>query len=247
MNLKSTIKSLPVLLKLVRAAKRISRKPLRGNDNFQTLSPDVLIAIIKAFNLQRQATDGGRNLLDGYAYYEFGMFKGFSFWFAEQVAREYTNSSFRFLGFDSFEGLPQPQLEVEAQVFRKGDFRGTYEVVIENLRRWKADFSRIQLYKGFYSSRFCEQLREKEQFPPVSICLIDVDLYDSCIPVLEFIKEFLVEGSILLFDDYNQLGEDDNSGERRALIEFESQNPGFKKEHLFNYGWEGAAFRVVSL
>jgi hypothetical protein len=66
---------------------------------------------------------------------------------------------------------------------------------------------------------------------------------------LEFIKEYLVEGSILLFDDYNQLREaqDDNSGERRALIEFEKRNPGFKKEHLFNYGWEGVAFRVVSL
>ena len=65
--------------------------------------------------------------------------------------------------------------------------------------------------------------------------------------MLEFIKEYLVEGSILLFDDYNQLGEDNNSGERRALIEFEKRNPGFKKEHLFDYGWEGAAFRVVSL
>jgi O-methyltransferase len=247
MTLKSAINSIPPLRKLARNAKSILRRPLKDDDIFQTLSPDALVAIVKAFNLQKQIADSGRNVLDGHAYYEFGMFKGFSFWFAEQIAREYTDLNFRFLGFDSFEGLPQPQLEVEAQVFRKGDFRGTYEAVTENLRRWKADFSRIQLYKGFYSDRFFEQLREKEQFPPVSICLIDVDLYDSCVPVLEFIKEYLVEGSILLFDDYNQLGEDDNSGERKALIEFESRNTGFRKEHLFNYGWEGAAFRVVAL
>ena len=90
-------------------------------------------------------------------------------------------------------------------------------------------------------------MRQTEQFPPISICLIDVDLYDSCVPVLEFIKDYLVEGSILLFDDYNQMGEDDDSGERRALIEFEERHPEFKKEHLFDYGWEGVAFRVASL
>jgi hypothetical protein len=65
--------------------------------------------------------------------------------------------------------------------------------------------------------------------------------------VLEFIKKYLVPGSILLFDDYNQVGRDNDSGERRALIEFEIRNPTFKKEFLWDYGWEGAAFRVVSL
>jgi hypothetical protein len=63
---------------------------------------------------------------------------------------------------------------------------------------------------------------------------------------LDFIKDYLVEGSILLFDDYNQFREDDESGERRALIEFEKRNPTFRKEHLFDFGWEGAAFRVYA-
>jgi len=132
-------------------------------------------------------------------------------------------------------------------VFKKGDFKGAYEIVTRNLDRYKADWTRMRLYKGFYSKHLFDELRKKEQFPPVSICLIDADLYESCIPVLEFIKEYLVEGSILLFDDYDQIGENDNAGERRALIEFEKRNPGFKKEYLFNYGWEGVAFRVVSL
>ena len=250
MTLKSIVKSIPPLHRLAKRAKSSLIRQLRDENSgevFFSLSPDILVAIVKAFNLQRQSAAGGRDLLDGHAYYEFGLFKGFSFWFAEQIAREYADSSFRFLGFDSFEGLPQPQLEVEARAFSEGDFRGTYEVVTGNLRRYKADFSRIRLYKGFYSDRFFDQLRKKEQFPPVSICLIDVDLYNSCVPVLEFIKEYLVEGSILLFDDYNQMGKDDNSGERRALIEFETRNPAFEKEYLFDYGWEGVAFRVVSL
>jgi Macrocin-O-methyltransferase (TylF) len=246
-SFKSFVKSIPPLHKLLRGSKSGLTRLLELDERFYTLSPDVLVAIVKAFNLQRQAATSGRDLLSGHAYYEFGLFKGFSFWFAEQVAREYTDSTFRFFGFDSFEGLPQPQLEVEANSFREGDYRGTYEVVTGNLRRWKTDFSRIQLHKGFYSDRLFDELRRQEQFPPASIVLIDVDLYDSCVPVLEFIKPYLVEGTILLFDDYNQMGPDDNSGERRALIEFESRNPGFKKEYLWDYGWEGTAFRVVSL
>jgi len=243
---KSIVRSIPPLNKLAKhVRKRLKDEIL--DETFYTMSPDVLVAIVKAFNLQRQSAAGGRDLLNGHAYYEFGMYKGFSFWFAEQIAREYTDSSFRFLGFDSFQGLPQPELDVEARVFKKGDFKGAYEIVTGNLHRYKADLTRMRLYKGFYSEELFDQLREKEQFPPISICLIDADLYESCVPVLEFIKEYLVEGSILLFDDYNQIGENDNAGERRALIEFEKRNPGFKKEYLFNYGWEGVAFRVVSL
>ena len=73
--------------------------------------------------------------------------RGFSFWFAEQIAREYTDSSFRFLGFDSFQGLPKPELDVEARVFKKGDFRGAYETVTRNLDRYKADWTRMRLYQ----------------------------------------------------------------------------------------------------
>ena len=90
-------------------------------------------------------------------------------------------------------------------------------------------------------------VRAQEDFLPISICLIDVDLYVSCVPVLEFIKDYWVEGSILLFDDYNHFGKDQESGERRALVEFEACHPTFRKEHLFDYGWEGVAFRVSSV
>ena len=240
--IESTVKSVPALRKLVRRMK--GEEPLGG---FYSLSPDALVALVRVFNIQQSQLSSGRNLFEGHGYYEFGLFRGFSFWFVEQISREYAGPSFRLFGFDSFEGLPQPQLDSEAAVFAKGDFRGSYEAVTANLGKWKTDFSRIKLYKGFYSRGLFERLLQHEEFPPISICLIDVDLYESCVPVLDFIKDYLVAGSILLFDDYNQLGADNNSGERRALIEFEQRNPGFRKEHLFDYGWEGVAFRVLSV
>jgi hypothetical protein len=129
----------------------------------------------------------------------------------------------------------------------KGGFSCSYEEVTRNLRTWKTDESRIKLFKGFFSDELFRQLRAHEDFLPISIWLIDVDLHVSCVPVLEFIKDYWVEGSILLFDDYNHFGKDHESGERRALSEFEARHPTFRKEHLFDYGWEGVAFRVSSV
>jgi hypothetical protein len=241
----STAKKLPPAKWLIRQLKaRYAKEPLGG---FYSLSPDLLIALTKAFNLQEKSKANGKNLFQNHGYYEFGLFRGFSLWFAEQLSRQYTDSTFQFYGFDSFEGLPKPQLDVEANMFNKGDFCGSYEAVTNNLLKWKAETSRIKLYKGFYSKDLFARFRDDNKFPPASICVIDVDLYESCVDVLEFTKEFLVAGSILLFDDYNQIGPDNNSGERRALIEFEKQNPNFVKEHLFDFGWEGTAFRVVSI
>jgi hypothetical protein len=248
-TLKSIAKSVPLLYNVARRIKHLARgiKGKEPLDGFYTLSPDLLVALVKAFHIQHAQLLNGCNLFAGHGYYEFGVFRGFSFWFAEQLSRMYAGPSFRLFGFDSFEGLPQPQLDSEAAVFKKGEFCGSYEAVTTNLTKWKTDFKRIRLHKGFYSKPLFERLRHSEEFLPISICLIDVDLYESCLPVLDFIKNYLVVGSILLFDDYNQLGEDNNAGERRALIEFEQRNPGFQKEHLFDYGWEGAAFRVLSL
>lgn len=249
-SLKSVVRSVPQLRKLALEARsqvlRALGEPV-PSEVFYTLSPDALVALVKAFNLQRDARAQGRDLLTGHAYYEFGLFRGFSFWFAEQISRDYAGPDFRCLGFDSFEGLPQPQLESEARAFSQGDFRGDYELVTGHLRKWKTDFDRVKLYKGFYSDELFARLRATETFPKSSIVLIDADLYESCVPVLSFIKDLIVPGTILLFDDYNQLGEDDTAGERRALIEFEQRHPEFRKEKLWDYGYEGTAFRVLAV
>jgi hypothetical protein len=249
-RIKEAIKRAPVLHRASRRAKSAVGRALGFEaieEPFFTLSPDVLIAIARVLTIQQQEIIGGRNLIDGHGYYEFGLFRGFSFWFAEQYSRAIAGANLQLYGFDSFEGLPQPEQAFEAATYSKGDLAISYETVTKNLRKWKTDESRIKLFKGFFSVELFSQLRAREKFLPVSICLIDVDLYVSCAPVLEFIKDYLVQGSILLFDDYLHFGEDQASGERRALIDFEACHPSFRTERLFDYGWEGVAFRVLSV
>jgi len=208
----------------------------------------LLVAIAKAFDLQRSGlSQWGRDLLKGHAYYEFGLFKGFSFWFAEQISREYTGSDFLFYGFDSFEGLPESEVDADRRKWPKGSFVGSLDFVTAKLEQHGTQFSRVKLYKSFFSSSFFADLRQRESFLPVAICVIDSDLYESCVEVLAFIKDYLVPGSILLFDDYNAFHKDDNYGERRALREFEQKHPVFQKEYLFDFGWHGVAFRVLAV
>ena len=214
------------------------------NDNalFYPTTPMLLEGILKAFNIQNK-----NNLLERHAYWEFGVFRGFSLWFAGVAARQHKPSDFYFYGFDSFMGLPESKVDGTKPAFAKGHYAVSEEFTVKKLKEFGTDFTRTKLFKGFYSKELFSNLRQNNAFSPISICTIDVDIYESCVEVLDFIKDYLAVGSIVLFDDYNCFYEDNNHGERRALLEFEQKNPGFKKEHLFDFGWHGAAFRVIDL
>src|SRR3954451_14741438 len=63
---------------------------------FDTATPDTLNGLIRAFKIAPANGD----------YFEFGMFKGYTFWFAQRLAAFHGRDAMRFFGFDSFAGLP---------------------------------------------------------------------------------------------------------------------------------------------
>ena len=69
-------------------------------------------------------------------------------------------------------------------------------------------------------------------------------LYESTVEVLAFVQHMLVDGSILLFDDWNAFDMDANRGERRAFREFSERNPQWEAERLFSYGVYGQVFAL---
>jgi hypothetical protein len=89
---------------------------------FYTASPDVLVALVRAFNSQRDLQQQGYDILNGGSYYEFGLYRGFSLWFAEQLSREYAEENFRCLGFDSFAGAAQAKSESGVVSISQGRF-----------------------------------------------------------------------------------------------------------------------------
>ncbi|MEV0616651.1 TylF/MycF/NovP-related O-methyltransferase [Nonomuraea sp. NPDC050404] len=239
----------PTLLRQARTAYRSLPKPARHflrevttGRPFVTLSPHLPIAIHGAF---QRMSERERDPFAGGAYYEFGVYRGYSLWFAEQISREYAGADFTCLGFDSFLGLPASA--VDGSFYDTGDFAAGHDEVVANLRAHGADFGRLRLFQGFYGRELFEDLARDYDFPPAAICTIDVDVYESCLEVLRFLHGRLRVGSIIIFDDYNDMGASDEHGERRALETFRRAHPTFSLRHLRDVGPEAAVFEVTAI
>jgi len=208
-------------------------------ESFATLHPPLLIGIHKA--MMRMERSGQ---VSGGGYYEFGVYRGFSFWFANNLAKS-MGLDYEFHGFDSFEGLPPSKVDSHRH-WQPGNYACDLDQVNFWMERWKMPLP-YRLHKGWYSTEFFSEIEKHNQLPNVRIALIDCDLYESAVEVLRMLRPRLAVGTIILFDDFNAFAGDDNHGERRALREFESSVPSFEKSHLFSFGPWGEAFEVTAI
>ena len=79
----------------------------------------------------------------------------------------------------------------------------------------------------------------------IAIALFDMDLSEPTYVALEFIKEKLNHGSIIIFDEYNGFKSDENLGEFRALHKFLDNNKQFSVRLYLRYGDGGVAFQLL--
>lgn len=192
---------------------------------FDTPTPDTAPALQRAFQRTRGLAGD---------YYEFGLFKGWSFAKAHEFSDDPT---MQFFGFDSFEGLPNVEGVDAGDKFVKGKYACSLERVRHNLRKVITDHTHF--YKGYYDETLP---RLVGPFGPARVVLVDCDLYASTVPVLEFIRPFLQCGTNVLFDDWNCFAADSEKGERRAVQEFSKRYPEVCFTKVEDYGYHGAAF-----
>ena len=124
---------------------------------------------------------------------ECGTFRGGS----SHLIMSATNSTHHI--FDSFEGLSHPgELDVpvlsHAYSWKKADLACSMQVVDANLKQFKG---RYHLYKGWIPERFSEVQDKK-----FKLVHIDVDLYDPTKDTLVFFAQKMVQGGIIICDDY---------------------------------------------
>lgn len=149
-------------------------------------------------------------------------------------------------GFDSFQGLPQPEgIDVEETVdgrtkWSKGQYKVEYKEFESMLSREGVNSNSYTLIKGYYS----ETLTEKYGIEKVAIAHIDCDLYASTKVVLNFVKPLLQTGTILLFDDYYCFKGDPQKGEAAALQEFLDANKHIAVTQWLKYHFTGNSFIV---
>jgi len=179
-------------------------------------------------------------------YLEFGVWRGANLIRAYHLSRRFNwLSKIRFHGFDSFMGIPElTQNQSEAAQFPPGSFRASLEEVTDNLKRGSVDMSRVALTEGWYSDSLKPETRRRLGIKAASVVYIDCDVYESTVPVLQFVQPCLVDGSIIVFDDWYCFGNKANLGEQKAFAEWLEQNPNLRATPYKEYGWDGKSFII---
>jgi len=208
------------------------------NPTFDSLNAENLIALTKVFRQKLPPGD----------YYEFGVYKGFSLWFAYKMAQEFEYFDMNFFGFDSFEGMPEikakdRQEDLSGNMFAKGNFAASLEFVKSNLKKRGVNMEKVKLVKGFYEDSLKKEIIKQYEMKKAAVILVDCDLYSSSLKVLQFILPLLQKEAIILFDDYGLIKE---AGQKLAVKEWLEENKQLKFQHFCDFGL-GRAFKVKEI
>ena len=133
-------------------------------------------------------------------FFECGVFKGFSSLLLRSIEENLSNFNINnYFLIDSFEGLSDfldedKSLNPDIIQNKKGDLKAN----IEDVKVLFNQFKNVNIIKGWIPKVF-ESLDEKNKYKFVHI---DVDLYQPTFDSLNYIYDKIVEGGILITDDY---------------------------------------------
>ncbi len=156
-------------------------------------------------------------------YFEFGCHSGRTMKMAWNHTRHLFDWSY--VAFDSFEGLPEIEEIDRLEVFQKGKLATREKEFISILTKAGMPQERLRTVKGFYDHSLTPELAASLAPQKAALIYIDCDLYASTVPVLEFVKDFLQIGTIIIFDDWFCYYGRPDRGEQLAFREFRERHP----------------------
>ena len=135
---------------------------------------------------------------------EFGVYSGNTVTQLKNLLK----NEYEIFGFDSFEGLPE-------------DWVGTpLTIGFFNLNGQTPSIDGVTFFKGWFVDTIPEY---KKIAKPIALLHIDCDLYSSTIDVLYGLKEFIVPGTVIVFDEwyynFNDV-EENRQHEQKAFYEW---------------------------
>lgn len=175
-------------------------------------------------------------------YAEFGVWQGRTFLEAWRTGSAISGDTRRFFAFDSFAGLPAIAGPDAVGRFKAGEFRQTRRAFEGRLRRASIPRDRVHIVEG----EFDHVLARPERIPleKVAIAYIDSPIYQTTVPVLDYLTPRLAQGAVLMFDAWLCFHASPELGEARACREWLSRNPDLNVTPSWQYGWAGQAFIV---
>jgi len=199
-----------------------------------TLREEILERIMRLVSLY--------GLEDG-DYLEFGVDQGKSFLAAYRMAERHGLAKMRFYAFDSFQGLPEIRgIDREVPQFKPGQYATSQEQFLLNLRSAGVDLARVSVVPGWYHEILNAETKRKLPLRSAAVIWVDCDLYESTVPVLNFITDYVVDGTIIIFDDWFCFRGSPQRGEQRAFREWLAKHPEIGATEYYKHGFFGNSF-----
>ena len=183
-------------------------------------------------------------------YLEFGVYQGASMAAAYRaLARNHrlhpssSSDSPRFFAFDSFAGLPPGPGQRHVDYF-PGAYSCSEAGFKANLAKEGVDLSRVISVPGYYDHTLNQETKRQHGLRKAALVMIDCDLYESTVPVLEFLTDLVGQGTILIFHDWFRFKGRPDCGEQRACREWLGRNPRLELIEYWREGPQAVSFLV---
>ena len=177
-------------------------------------------------------------------YHEFGCHRARTFRMALTEARRKNLDDMAFWAFDSFAGLPAPETETSVGKWTQGALATSEQEFLRLIGEHGIYTDKVRTVKGLYGDSLTPAL--KQQFAShgrkIALANIDCDLYESAVPVFDFIEPLLQAGSVLYIDDLF-VGNRGNPGRglAKAFVEYRQRSRWRFVRHL-DIGWWGRSY-----
>ncbi len=177
-------------------------------------------------------------------YHEFGCHRCRTFRMALTEARRHNLATMEFHAFDSFEGLPEPTSDTSVEIWKRGALTTSEEAFMGMVKAHGIYVDRVKTIKGYYADsltrdRQAEYIRSARKAALVNV---DCDLYESAVPVFDFIEPLLQEGTVIYIDDlFAGYKGNPHKGVARAFLEWQTRSRWKFLRHL-DIGWWGRSY-----
>jgi hypothetical protein len=199
----------------------------------------------KAFFYQKTYDFLTDNRVNG-DYYEFGCHRCRTFRMALTEARKHNLSTMKFYAFDSFEGLPEPTSDTSVEIWKQGALTTSEAEFLQMTNNHGHYSHNIKTVKGFYNESLTKLLQTQliDSGRKAMLINVDCDLYESAVPVFNFIEPLLQEGTVIYIDDlFAGYKGSPNKGVALAFLEWQKESRWRIVRHL-DIGWWGRSYIV---
>jgi O-methyltransferase len=179
-------------------------------------------------------------------YLEFGVHRARTFRMALTAARLQNMTDMEFHAFDSFSGLPDVGVTV-IEKWRPGSLKTSHDEFMKLINEHGLFLDKIYTHIGYFSSylnrKFCSDFSTRDGGRKAAMVTVDCDLYESSVPVFDFLPDVLQHGTVIYLDDvFAGYKTNNRGGMLRAFEEMSSKKLKFKFIPYLHVGWWGRSY-----